>query len=435
MGGIFTDKRTIEVDETYTAQRQDVPNPQTFAGKFPQIQTVTSYRSGRKYDGRTLSNAEILSSAQENGSFRNTSYDNGHEFLATKQEVKHSHSNFFTYDPNGRAWFRGCLVAGKTLGVDPSTLFRQPPTIDTSYYGNLAIKNTRPTTPVAGLAQFLGELHEGVPRLIGTEIPRLMNAVLLREKAEVFRVLGGSYLNVEFGWKPFISDLTKMFNAVTQSSKILEQFEKDTDKNIRRRFGFKPIISSQITYDQPNAFGINLVGTGMSGLFKNGQQNVRLVEAKTSFQKYSFSGAYTYHLENRKDLLAKVKHYEQLANKLLGVRLTPEVLWELTPWSWLADWYGTIGLMTGNAVAFQNDGLVLRYGYLMRESVYRTIRTATVDLSTGKQIAATSMYSFTQKERVRSTPFGFGSNPSSFTARQWAILAALGMTKAPKILR
>jgi hypothetical protein len=40
-----------------------------------------------------------------------------------------------------------------------------------------------------------------------------------------------------------------------------------------------------------------------------------------------------------------------------------------------------------------------------------------------------------QKRRIKSTPFGFGLSPGSFTARQWSILAALGMTRGPRSLR
>jgi hypothetical protein len=34
-----------------------------------------------------------------------------------------------------------------------------------------------------------------------------------------------------------------------------------------------------------------------------------------------------------------------------------------------------------------------------------------------------------RKERIKATPFGFGLVDSDFTNRQWAILAALGITR------
>jgi len=154
-----------------------------------------------------------------------------------------------------------------------------------------------------------------------------------------------------------------------------------------------------------------------------------------SSETYWFSGAFTYYLSPGKDLLGRMVRYEQLANKLLGSRLTPEVLWELAPWSWLVDWFVDIQTALRTATLLENDGLVVRYGYLMRTTA--RVNTVTVDRIRFKP---KTLYNIAHskhllvKERARSTPFGFGLNPNTFSARQWAILGALGLTKAPKTL-
>jgi hypothetical protein len=43
-------------------------------------------------------------------------------------------------------------------------------------------------------------------------------------------------------------------------------------------------------------------------------------------------------------------------------------------------------------------------------------------------------YMVDQKERVRATPYGFGLDLGSLNPRQWAILASLGLTRAPQRL-
>jgi len=40
----------------------------------------------------------------------------------------------------------------------------------------------------------------------------------------------------------------------------------------------------------------------------------------------------------------------------------------------------------------------------------------------------------TRKQRFRANPYGFARNPNSFSGKQWAILGALGLTKAPRRL-
>jgi len=99
------------------------------------------------------------------------------------------------------------------------------------------------------------------------------------------------------------------------------------------------------------------------------------------------------------------------------------------------DYFATFGILATNVSRFSSDGLVMKYGYLMRHST--SIRTYTQN---GVVFANANPGPFAitlkteRKERVRATPFGFGLNPNSFTGRQWAILAALALTKAPRSL-
>jgi hypothetical protein len=48
-------------------------------------------------------------------------------------------------------------------------------------------------------------------------------------------------------------------------------------------------------------------------------------------------------------------------------------------------------------------------------------------------VPISSLYRSERKERWKATPYGFGLNMAGFTDQQWAILAALGMTKSPRI--
>jgi hypothetical protein len=152
-------------------------------------------------------------------------------------------------------------------------------------------------------------------------------------------------------------------------------------------------------------------------------------------QKYSFSGAYSYLLQEDDSFFHRMERYVQLANKLIGVRITPDVLWELTPWSWLADWEANIGVNITNATALGHDNLALRWGYLMRTTHYtHYLSTSTFPSYGGFERPIHSTWRITKKERIRSTPFGFSLNPDGFTNQQWAILGALGMTRSPRSL-
>jgi len=118
---------------------------------------------------------------------------------------------------------------------------------------------------------------------------------------------------------------------------------------------------------------------------------------------------------------------------VLGVKLTPEVLWNLAPWSWLADWFANIGDIIAINTALGSDNLVLRYGYFMRHTT-RTLNAdhSGVNFTKFHPGPVTFQAKLEEKQRVRSTPYGFGLNTDSFTTQQWAILAALGLTKGDR---
>lgn len=179
---------------------------------------------------------------------------------------------------------------------------------------------------------------------------------------------------------------------------------------------------------------------GHSGLrFSDRKGAVSLILRTT--KKTWFSGAFRYHLNDGTDIFSRIDHTGQVAARLLGARLDPASLWQAMPWSWLLDWFVDIGDIISNATAISLDGQLLQYGYLMRTTTKEMIITTDApveNVSTGGNTNSvgnlTANFVFQRKERIRATPFGFGLNPNSFSAQQWAVLGALGMTKAPRSL-
>jgi hypothetical protein len=128
-----------------------------------------------------------------------------------------------------------------------------------------------------------------------------------------------------------------------------------------------------------------------------------------------------------------MKRFSSEANKLLGLRLTPEVLWDLTPWTWLGDWVSNLGDVIHNVSALGQDNLVIKYGYIMQHTKYeREYR-----LSLNKpRIDGVGVYDLKlineRKVRMKASPYGFGLTWDGFSTRQWAILGALGLSNARK---
>jgi len=292
--------------------------------------------------------------------------------------------------------------------------------------GATAIARTIPTNPVAGAAQFLGELRERLPALPGRE--------LIRSKGDSSR-LADEYLNLEFGLKPLIGDLQKFGEAVRTSNKVLEQLRRDAGRLVRRRYEFPEETTSKTTVTA--AVPYPPLRTGSTGGYSGASDGVgQLTKTETETYRYWFSGAYTYQYKDSDHrIVEKLARMEQDANRLFGLRLTPELIWELTPWSWAVDWVSNIGDVVHNVSAFSRDGLVMVYGYMMCEYTHRIdytldgmqfYRSPTSPL---KQSFETKV-----KKRLKATPYGFGLDIDGFTTRQWAILGSLGISQGRGLL-
>jgi hypothetical protein len=290
--------------------------------------------------------------------------------------------------------------------------------------GSTAISRCIPTNPVADGATFLGELRQ-LPKVVGKE--------LLKSKFKDYRKVGSEYLNVEFGWKPIISDLKKFGQSVIESEKILEQLHRDSGKNIHRKYTFPDdVVESETVTTGRYCYlpsGIVLPTQLYDG---SGTLTVRTKVTTSTW----FSGCFTYHLNLGKTLPERISRSAAEARKLYGLELTPEVVWNLTPWSWALDWEGSIGDVLHNVSRFSQDGLVMRYGYIMQSKtaeVEYTLRRGgpLTGLSNGDlRMTVTSQ----SKVRRRATPFGFGFDMTALTGRQSAILGALGISRGPRHL-
>lgn len=145
-----------------------------------------------------------------------------------------------------------------------------------------------------------------------------------------------------------------------------------------------------------------------------------------------FSGSFTYHLPSDYKSRNEMRRIAAQATEILGLEITPEVIWNLTPWSWAVDWFANTGDVLSVISDMASDGLVVNYGYLMEKSIVKDTYEKTVRLVGQPTRTYTTVLETERKRRRRATPFGFGLDWDSFSPRQIAITAALGLTKLPK---
>lgn len=285
--------------------------------------------------------------------------------------------------------------------------------------GTTAISRCAPTNPHASISTTIGELRrEGLPALPSLEAAKKRSA----------SSVGGEYLNYQFGIAPLVSDLTKLAEAVRDSEKILKQYYRDSGKLVRRRYEF-PLETNTIVNNLGSSTGWPALHTRMYSSFAGIK-----TETISTTRKRWFSGAFTYHV-TEPDTMLGITRAAQSANRLLGIGVTPATIYNLTPWSWALDWFSNTGDVLNNVSMMMTDGLIMRYGYMMEETSYvRHVEIRGIRFADGQSVPCYQTFTRTSKRRIHATPFGFGFELSDLNPRQWAIIAALGLSKGGRSL-
>ena len=293
--------------------------------------------------------------------------------------------------------------------------------------GATAISLCGPTNPASDLGTSLAEgVREGIPSLPGIQS--------WKRRTEGLKALGSEYLNYQFGWAPLAKEVNDVVDATRNHANIMKQYQRGEGRNTHREFSF-PLSKSVKTF---NGGGEWPLSTGLSPDMVNGKLTPQRVISRVSEVRTWFVGCFTYGLPSSADSWRKHLGFGSQAEQLYGLALTPDVLWELTPWSWAVDWFTNAGDVINNVTQFGLAGQVMRYGYMMRESREK------VDVSLGpcefysgtKQNVSSTRSSTTScgyevvtKLRAPASPFGFSVGWEGLSPTQLAITAALGITK------
>jgi hypothetical protein len=396
-------------------------------------------------------------------------YDTGHEFdtisrsLICTPTLDHKWSSGST-----EYHYAGPLVADiptyGAYGAWPSP----PSSVNAAYYGPAAIAACAPTHPLVSLAVDLAEFKSEGARITGAallkhaERGKSLTPVKYptkrfgKRRANGKRVLvpgtsgfdrspistgattaAEEYLNWQFGLNPILRDSRTVLENILDSEDLLEQYRRNSGKLQHRSFRF-PLQRTTIYDGAPTIGGVapSSASSYMQSFgFAPGGRFGSWKESVVQTTDIWFRGAFTYYLPpDTKGV--DIARREQEFNYLFGTRVTPEVLWNLQPWSWFIDWNVNIGQNIANAERLSSDGLVMKYGYLMcTQTIDHTVTVGNVRLNDGTSRPCTTIFRIQRKQRVKASPFGFSLNPSSFSARQWAILGSLGYTKAPQSLK
>jgi len=299
---------------------------------------------------------------------------------------------------------------------------------DLNELGTTAIAKCSPSNPSVDLSIALGELfHEGIPALIGGTLKELKTLSGQQRR----RAAGHEYLNLEFGWKPLVADLMRFARSIVDADAILKSYERDSGRLVRRQYRFPPVLETNVSTILTDCSP--WLAPSSNTLVDSSRVNQgKVVVTRTVERQQWFSGAFTYYVPPSSTMRNDIARQVILARKLLGLSLTPDVLWNLSPWSWAVDWFFNVGDVLSNWTDWAIDNQVLAYGYIMEKSKVSDQYTfvGPTGLYPSSVRPSDLVLSVETKLRRKATPYGFGLEWDGFSDRQKAIVAALGISRS-----
>lgn len=206
---------------------------------------------------------------------------------------------------------------------------------------------SNPSRPYVGTDVFLGELRE-FPRMVsdilsrirkpiaaayrsGDRSERTYSKILRSSIRENFRQIDKVWLETQFGWLPFISDINKYLNVGSVIQKRVDEISRLSEFGSSSR-SVKLLKVSSLS--PPDARAIS---SALSRVFYAQEQ---------TYQTITRWGSCKWHLIGDGPLSRNrdYDHIRRLAERsVLGLTVDSSTVWNLTPFSWLVDWAGNMG--------------------------------------------------------------------------------------------
>lgn len=350
-----------------------------------------------------------------------------HQDDAYRQQTGGSGSFPNGADPNAYGSYRkyvGTHVPGGNFpNLSEFTGYSTPSFGSLASIGATGWRRARPGNPSASLGQFIAEARD---------IPRTLRGSA-NYFSEVWKSMGGSrrafapkavadaFLNEQFGWLPFVSDMRKFYKTYKTLNDRLARIRRYNGRWERRSAVVEDTTDTDTSVLTNQSYVLwPVLGWGGPWYTSSTPDTVQVTKYYKSHAW--FVGNFRYYIPD-----ISTPQWETRATRLLfGATINPSLLYEITPWSWLADYFVNAGDVISNIDNGWAENLVARSAYVMKTESCECELTVTRSFISGP-VSATFRGTGVRKRRDIASPFGFGLTAGDLSNRQLAILSALGI--------
>jgi len=376
-------------------------------------------------------------------------YKTGGPLLVTKKMINLDRSRpFFS-----RAYFGPLSSYDGHMTVLPYIPSPEPIPLSLSGWGAKGWNRAFPVHPIYNLGVSLIELKDLPSMLVQTQrffsgMRGLSFSLSHGSVGGLFSSLksgtseaAGDYLNLQFGWIPFLQDLAFLLEMQAKLARKIAWLKKHNGKTVRRNFemdagGFSEDVPRVV---QPFTTLSPVLNTELySGSVV---ATASIPVQKTYDRRIWFSSKWRFFIP---ELVKPGMSLTPLKLALSGIDLDPSIIYKVIPWTWLLDWFVSVSALFQNIYFRARYHVVAEYAYVMCRENFTWVAPGYADFNIGQQYvappfvltwpstrrisgASTTYYEFRQREEAN--PYGFGITFASLSAYQWSILVALGLSR------
>lgn len=300
-------------------------------------------------------------------------------------------------------------------------------------WGSKGWAKASPIKPNINLGRFLVELKD-VPEMLRNTHEFFHQFSGKRWKGRSLDFWGNQYLNQVFGWIPFIQDLQRLINLANSLEEFRNYLKRNNRQRIHKRVNLYYTESETVDYNNTVTDAMVPLNV-VDGVYVAGAGTEKHVTR--SFTKIWFEGEFRFHIPDR-FLYGSAQPLLDL--QIMGLLPDLNLIWQVTPWSWMADWFLPIGSILKNVSDNFEYNLVSPYAYVMGHQLQTRTYSGTHRLAVGyspapgvynyvTQGAETTLYEEILQREVAS-PYGFGLTWSGFNPYQIGVLTALGLSRS-----
>lgn len=404
-------------------------------------------------------------------SVRSISNGGGYEYIPKRARTLNVNDRDFEQSKRSFGWFSYDFYRSRRLtsSTDPLPTYGPFHKIGTVTKGALALSwgsYTQPSLPSLAAAETIAAemMRRSAPTTPEVDITRSLGELVewrnflkaSNYKPQKYQDVGSGYLNVVFGLIPTFTDLQRILETVLNMDSILGEFVAHERQQVRRRRRHTLSESTVSGVAGTRAGGIGssnsippLTGVGdyllSSSLAATDGWEATLNWSIASHSWIESFASFEYFIPKPWGFENRMKRYRNLAAKAFGGGLTASVMYDLTPFSWLVDWFVDIGGLLRYQQQVADNGLIAtRTGFSMT-----SMSAATVTLGQMRPIpTATSPapYQYAMRDSVilkpatlryeihrrrGGSPYSMSPTWTKLSVQQWAILGALGLAYGP----